>query len=126
MNLEHDLRAMGAALLCLSAFAATPAAAVVYCKTVGAPRGCVARPAPVVVAPRPVVVAPPVRVVAPPARVVAPPARVVAPRPVGPAYRAPAGTPTNRGGPSIASAGSDAVSFRWGFPFRGNAPAGPG
>ncbi len=92
MNLGHYLRAMGAALLGVSVFAATPAAAVVYCKTVGAPRGCVARPAPVVVAPRPVVVAPPVRVVAPPAR-------VVAPRRVGPAYRAPAGTPTNRGGP---------------------------
>ena len=85
MNLGHYLRAMGAALLGVSVFAATPAAAVVYCKTVGAPRGCVARPAPVVVAPRPVVVAPP--------------ARVVAPRRVGPAYRAPAGTPTNRGGP---------------------------
>ena len=29
--------------LCL-AFAATPASAVVYCKTVGVPKGCVARP----------------------------------------------------------------------------------
>ena len=48
MNLGHYLRAMGAALLGVSVFAATPAAAVVYCKTVGAPRGCVARPAPVV------------------------------------------------------------------------------
>lgn len=85
MNSRHYLQVMGAALLGASVFAATPAAAVVYCKTVGVPRGCVVRPAPVVVAPRPVVVAPP--------------ARVVAPRPVGPAYRAPAGTPTNRGGP---------------------------
>jgi hypothetical protein len=35
----------------------SPAHAVVYCKTVGVPRGCVVRPvtAPVVVAPRPVV-----------------------------------------------------------------------
>ncbi len=92
MNSKHYLQVVGAALLGASVFAATPAAAVVYCKTVGVPRGCVARPAPVVVAPRPVVVAPrPV--------VVAPPARVVAPRPVGPARRAPMGTPTNRGGP---------------------------
>lgn len=73
------------ATLMAAGAAATPASAVVYCKTVGVPKGCVARPGAVVVAPAPVVVAPP--------------ARVVAPRPVGPAYRAPVGTPTNRGGP---------------------------
>ncbi len=35
---------------------ATPASAVIYCKTVGYPKGCVARPAAVVVRPAPVVV----------------------------------------------------------------------
>ncbi|NWG25277.1 MAG: hypothetical protein HXY30_12850 [Pseudorhodoplanes sp.] len=39
-----------------SAFAATDANAVVYCKTVGVPKGCVVRP--VVVAPSTVVVTP--------------------------------------------------------------------
>ena len=34
----------------------TPASAVIYCKTVGYPKGCVARPATVVVQPAPVVV----------------------------------------------------------------------
>ena len=38
-------------------FAATPAGAVVYCKSVGVPKGCVMRPAapvaPVVAAPKP-------------------------------------------------------------------------
>ncbi len=33
------------------AFTTMPASAVVYCKTVGVPKGCVARPAAVVVAP---------------------------------------------------------------------------
>jgi hypothetical protein len=33
------------------ALASTPSHAVVYCKSVGIPRGCVARPAPVVRAP---------------------------------------------------------------------------
>ena len=47
---------------------AGPASAIVYCKTVGVPRGCVARP----VAVAPVVRAPVVR---------APAAAVVAPRP---------------------------------------------
>ena len=65
-------------------------AAVVYCKTVGVPKGCVVRPAaPVVVAPAPVVVAP--VVVAPRARVrvgVGAPGVRVAPGRVG-----------NRGGP---------------------------
>jgi hypothetical protein len=47
---------------------AAPASAIVYCKTVGVPRGCVARPVPVA----PVVRAPVVR---------APAAVVTAPRP---------------------------------------------
>ena len=47
---------------------AAPASAVVYCKTIGVPRGCVARPVPVA----PVVRAPVVR---------APAAAVAAPRP---------------------------------------------
>lgn len=50
-------------------FTAIPANAVVYCKTVGVPKGCVARPAAVVA--RPVAVAAPAAVVAP-AVVVAP------------------------------------------------------
>lgn len=71
--------------------ASAPANAIVYCKTVGVPRGCVVRPAPVVVAPvvrAPVVVAP--VVVAPVVRgpVVAPVRRGVTPR-----------SPVNRGGP---------------------------
>ena len=44
-------------------FAAMPASAVVYCKTVGVPKGCVARPAAAVAAPG--VGVPPAAVVAP-------------------------------------------------------------
>ena len=54
------------------AFTAIPASAVIYCKTVGVPKGCVARPAAVVVAPAAVVVRPAPVVVAPAAVVVAP------------------------------------------------------
>ena len=43
--------------------AAMPASAVVYCKTVGVPKGCVARPAAAVAAPG--VAVPPAAVVAP-------------------------------------------------------------
>jgi len=43
--------AVALAVLSTAAFAAAPAKAVVYCKTVGVPQGCVVRPAPVVVAP---------------------------------------------------------------------------
>lgn len=43
-------------LATISLGAATAEAAVVYCKTVGVPRGCVVRPTPMMVAP--VVVAP--------------------------------------------------------------------
>jgi len=70
----------------VATLAATPASAVVYCKTVGYPKGCVVRAAPVVVAP--VVVAPRAVVVTP--RVGYP---VGAP---GVGYR---GVPGNRGGP---------------------------
>ncbi|HEV2900495.1 MAG TPA: hypothetical protein VGX71_22185 [Pseudaminobacter sp.] len=84
-----------AALFALSSLAATPLgvasaeAAVVYCKTVGVPRGCVIRPtapvARVVVRPAPVVVAP---VVVAPRVGVGAPGVGVAPGRVG-----------NRGGP---------------------------
>jgi hypothetical protein len=60
--------ALGLALAA-SAFAATNANAVVYCKTVGVPQGCVVRP--VVVTPAPVVVTPAPKVVVAPV-VVAP------------------------------------------------------
>ncbi len=79
-------------LASISLGAASAEAAVVYCKTVGVPKGCVVRPTPVVVAPA---------VVAPVAR-----AAVVTPR-VGvagvgvgaPGVGVRAGTPMNRGGP---------------------------
>lgn len=84
----------GLGLAALSALAgltlgAAPAEAVVYCKTVGVPKGCVARPAPVVVG-APVVAAPAARAVATPYRGVGAGARGVGVRP---------GTPANRGGP---------------------------
>lgn len=90
----------GLALAALSTLAsltlaAAPAEAVVYCKTVGVPKGCVVRPAPVVVRPAPVVVGAPV--------VAAPAARAAAARPyrrVGARARVVRpGTPGNRGGP---------------------------
>ncbi len=91
----------GLALAALSALAgltlgAAPAEAVVYCKTVGVPKGCVARPAPVVVRPAPVVVGAPV-VAAPAARAVATPYRGVGAGARGVGVRP--GTPANRGGP---------------------------
>ena len=46
---------LAAALALGLGFAAAPAGAVVYCKTVGVPKGCVARPA---VVPPPVAVVP--------------------------------------------------------------------
>jgi hypothetical protein len=67
----------------LSLLSPLPAGAVVYCKAVGVPKGCVVRPATtVVVTPAPVVVAPAPVVVAPAARAVGRP-----------------GTVWNRGGP---------------------------
>lgn len=69
--MARTIRLPGAVLAALSALAlvslgTAPAGAVVYCKTVGVPKGCVVRPAaPVVVAPAPVVVAPAPVVVAP-------------------------------------------------------------
>jgi hypothetical protein len=61
----------------------SPAQAVVYCKTVGIPKGCVVRPAAVVVAPRA-----PVAAVA-----------VATPGVGAPGVGVRAGTPMNRGGP---------------------------
>ncbi|WP_376987261.1 hypothetical protein [Bosea sp. R86505] len=91
VRIPHFTRS-GLGLAALAALAgltlgAAPAEAVVYCKTVGVPKGCVARPAPVVVRPAPVVVGAPV-VAAPAARAVATPYRGVR-----------RGTPANRGGP---------------------------
>ena len=63
----------------------SPAQAVVYCKTVGVPKGCVVRPTPVVVAP--VVVAP----------VAA--AAVATPGVGAPGVGVRPGTPKKRGGP---------------------------
>ena len=71
----------GAAVMSLGT---APAQAVVYCKTVGVPRGCVVRPAGAVV------VAP----VAPAAAVV-----VATPGVGAPGVGVRAGTPMNRGGP---------------------------
>lgn len=70
-----------------------PAHAVVYCKAVGVPKGCVARPAPVVYCTRPGY---PVGCVGRPAR-----AAVHCTRPGYPVGCVPgrAGTPANRGGP---------------------------
>jgi hypothetical protein len=62
----------------------SPAQAVVYCKTVGVPKGCVVRPAAAVV-------------VAPGAPVAA--AAVVTPGVGAPGVGVRAGTPMNRGGP---------------------------
>ncbi|MDP3408801.1 hypothetical protein [Bosea sp. (in: a-proteobacteria)] len=95
MGRIRALARAGLGLAALSALAAitlgsTPAQAVVYCKTVGIPKGCVVRPAPVVVG-APVVGAPVARAaVATPYRGVGAGARGVGVRP---------GTPANRGGP---------------------------
>ena len=77
--------------------APTANAAVVYCKYVGVPKGCVAR-AGVVLRPAPVVVAP--VVVAPVVRAPVAGAAVVATPGVGaPGVGVRPGTPMNRGGP---------------------------
>jgi hypothetical protein len=88
INLKISLSHAGPGLVALFALAAVslsaaPAEAVVYCKTIGVPQGCVARPG----VPAVVVGAPVAR-----AAVVAPGvgARGVGVRP---------GTPANRGGP---------------------------
>ena len=67
----------GAAMVSLGT---SPAQAVVYCKTVGVPKGCVVRPAPVVVAPAAAVA-------------------VATPGVGAPGVGVRAGTPMNRGGP---------------------------
>lgn len=71
----------GLSALVAASLGAAPAEAVVYCKTVGVPKGCVARP-----------VAPVVR--APVAR-----AAVATPGIGAPGVGVRAGTPMNRGGP---------------------------
>jgi hypothetical protein len=50
------LSCVGFALLLGASMSAGPANAVVYCKTVGVPKGCVARPTAVAPAAKPVVV----------------------------------------------------------------------
>ena len=79
-------------LASISLGAASAEAAVVYCKTVGVPKGCGVRPAPAVVAP---VVAAPVAAAA----VVAPRAGVARVGVGAPGVGVRAGTPMNRGGP---------------------------
>jgi hypothetical protein len=87
----RQAQALSAGLMvaALVTFASAPAHAVVYCKTVGVPKGCVVRPTgAVVVAPAPAVVAAPAA------------AAVVATPGVGaPGVGVRAGTPMNRGGP---------------------------
>ena len=73
-------------LASISLGAASAEAAVVYCKTVGVPKGCVVRPTPVVVAP-----------VA--AAAVTPRVGVAAVGVGAPGVGVRAGTPMNRGGP---------------------------
>ncbi|WGD53452.1 hypothetical protein QA641_05920 [Bradyrhizobium sp. CB1650] len=70
----------GAAMVSLGT---SPAQAVVYCKTVGVPKGCVVRPAAAVVAPAAPVAA----------------AAVATPGVGAPGVGVRAGTPMNRGGP---------------------------
>ncbi len=72
-------------LAALSLGAGSAEAAVVYCKTVGVPKGCVVRPAPVVAG---AVVAAPVAAAA-----------VATPGVGAPGVGVRAGTPMNRGGP---------------------------
>jgi hypothetical protein len=82
----RQAQALSAGLMvaALVTFASAPAQAVVYCKTVGVPKGCVVRPAAAVV-------------VAPVAPVAA--AAVVTPGVGAPGVGVRAGTPMNRGGP---------------------------
>ena len=82
----RQAQALSAGLLvaALVTFASAPAQAVVYCKTVGVPKGCVVRPAAAVV-------------VAPVAPVAA--AAVVTPGVGAPGVGVRPGTPMNRGGP---------------------------
>ncbi|TPQ32381.1 hypothetical protein C2U70_21920 [Bradyrhizobium guangdongense] len=74
----------GLMVAALVTLASAPAQAVVYCKTVGVPKGCVVRPTAAVV-------------VAPVAPVAA--AAVVTPGVGAPGVGVRAGTPMNRGGP---------------------------
>jgi hypothetical protein len=80
-------------LASISLGAASAEAAVVYCKTVGVPKGCVVRPTAAVVA-APVVAAPVAR-----AAVVTPGVGVAGVGVGAPGVGVRAGTPMNRGGP---------------------------
>jgi hypothetical protein len=101
------LAALALSALGLSTIAPIPAKAAVYCKAVGVPKGCVARPTGVVVTPvYCTAVGVPVGCVVRPRTVVAP--VVVAPVAVAPVVVAPRartvgvgvyGRPGNRGGP---------------------------
>lgn len=82
--LSAGLTIMALAGVATVALGASPAQAVVYCKTVGVPKGCVVRPDAVVV-------------VAPGAPVAA--AAVATPGVGAPGVGVRAGTPMNRGGP---------------------------
>ena len=82
--LSAGLTAMMLAGAAMVSLGTSPARAVVYCKTVGVPKGCVVRPDAAVV-------------VAPGAPVAA--AAVVAPGVGAPGVGVRAGTPMNRGGP---------------------------
>lgn len=94
-RIEASRSALGACLLVAGAVGvyATPAEAVVYCKYVGYPKGCVAAPPAVVVTPAPVVVAPAPVVVAPVPRA------VVTPGVGAPGVGVAPGRVGNRGGP---------------------------
>lgn len=82
-TLRAGLTIAALASAAMGTLGASPAQAVVYCKTVGVPKGCVVRPDAVVVAP-----------VAPVAA-----AAVVTPGVGAPGVGVRAGTPMNRGGP---------------------------
>lgn len=106
---EVDVKFATLALGCLAAAtlmtSSSPATAVVYCKYVGVPKGCVVkpgvvlRPAPVVVTPAPVVVAPAPVIVAPAVAAPVAAAAVATPGVGAPGVGVRAGTPANRGGP---------------------------
>jgi hypothetical protein len=82
--LSAGLTIVALASAAMVALGTSPAQAVVYCKTVGVPKGCVVRPAEAVV-------------VAPAAPVAA--AAVATPGVGAPGVGVRAGTPMNRGGP---------------------------
>jgi hypothetical protein len=80
LGLRAGLLAAGVATFAIASVGVTPAQAVVYCKTVGVPKGCVVRP-----------------VAAPAATAAA--VAVTTPGVGAPGVGVRAGTPMNRGGP---------------------------